>query len=310
MASLTDRACKPLIRERVPAIKKPVISDSVCSKFYGVSSTAFLQNLLTFAEHTDRALVIAFSKNRRFPCCALAPVQPFRRYSLYGARNKSDSLKNSPPISAALQEKLDAIDNEVVLLHFKWTCLMQLFGKEKHVATINATAPSIFSVIEETMFTDILLSLMRLVDPPKSGGQANLSLRSLAADISDPALKAQVEALEVQVRAKAQDVKIWRDKKLAHNDLLRLLKKGAPVPSIQISELTSALTLIREAMNLVHGYFFGTTVLYDQCITKKDGNELLFYLNYGLECWTEDKEKEDFARARKLQKSNAEARAT
>jgi hypothetical protein len=179
---------------------------------------------------------------------------------------------------------------------------MQLFGKEKHVATINATAPSIFSVIEETMFTDILLSLMRLVDPAESGGQANLSLRSLSADISDPALKAQVEALEVQVRGKVRDVKIWRDKKLAHNDLLRLLKKGAPVPAIQISELTSALALIREAMNLIHGYFFGTTVLYDQCITKKDGNALLFYLNYGLECWTEDKEKGDLARAKKLRK--------
>jgi len=159
-------------------------------------------------------------------------------------------LKNATPIPAALREKLDAIDREVVLLHFKWTYLMQLFGKEKHVAIINATAPSIFSVIEKAMFTEILLTLMRLVDSPKSKDQANLSLRSLAADISDPALRDQVQALEIQVRSKSEDAKIWRNKKLAHNDLLRLLKKSAPVPAIQISELTSALALIREAMNL------------------------------------------------------------
>jgi len=212
---------------------------------------------------------------------------------------RSEPLKNAPPIPSALQEKLTAIDNEVVLLHFKWTYLMQLFGKEKNLAVINATAPSIFSVIEEAMFTDILLTLMRLVDPPKSTRQNNLSLRSLAADISDQGLRDQVALLETKVKAKTQDIKVWRDKKLAHNDLLRLLKKSAPVPPIQISELTAALALVREALNLIHGYFFDTTVLYDQCITEKDGNQLAFYLNYGLECWTEDKEKRDFSRAKK-----------
>ncbi len=55
-------------------------------------------------------------------------------------------------------------------------------------------------------------------------------------------------------------------------------------------------------MNLIHGHFFDTSVLYDQCITEKDGKTLLFHLNYGLDCWTEDREKRDFARARKLRK--------
>ena len=179
---------------------------------------------------------------------------------------------------------------------------MQLFGKEKHLPVINATAPAIFRVIEDAMFADILLALMRLVDPPKSKNQSNLSVRSLVADISDESLRHQVADLESQVRAKTQDIKVWRDKKLAHNDLLRLLKKSAPVAPIQINELTSALALVREALNLIHRYFFDTTVLYDQCITEKDGNDLLFYLNYGLECWTEDKDKRDFARSMKWRK--------
>jgi hypothetical protein len=211
-------------------------------------------------------------------------------------------MKTTLPIPDALQEKLDAIDREVVLLHFKWTYLRQLFGNEKGVATLNATAPSIFSVKEEAMFADIFLALMRLIDPPKSRNQTNLSLRSLAAEIPDPELKKQFDDLEIQIKGKVQDIKIWRDKKLAHNDLLRLLKKSAPVPLIQISELTEVLSLIRKAMNLIHGYFTGTQVLYDQCITEKNGQALLFYLNYGLDCWTEDKEKGDLARARKLRK--------
>jgi hypothetical protein len=206
------------------------------------------------------------------------------------------------PIPESLKEKLDAVDREVVLLHFKWTYLMQLFGKEDRVSVINATASSIFSVIEEAMFADIFLTIMRLVDPPKSSNQPNLSLRALAVEIPDSDLRSRVEAIELEIRAKTKDIKIWRDKKLAHNDLLRLLKKSAPVPPIQISELTDALRLIRKAMNLVHGHFLDTDVLYDQCITEKDGNALLFYLQYGLECWNEDREKGDLSRARKIRR--------
>ena len=113
-------------------------------------------------------------------------------------------------------------------------------------------------------------------------------------------MKTQFDALEAELRQKVQDIKIWRDKKLAHNDLLRLLKKSAPVPPIQISEVIEALSLVRKAMNLIHGYFTGTSVLYDQCITEKDGKALLFHLRYGLECWTEDKKNKDFTRARKI----------
>ena len=211
-------------------------------------------------------------------------------------------MNSSFPISDSFRNKLAAIDKEVTLLHFKWTYFMQLFGKQKHVAIINATAPAIFQAIEDAMLSDILLALMRLVDPPKSLGHANLSLRSLAADISDVTLKDQIDQFEVQVRGKTQDMKVWRDKKLAHNDLLRHLQQGAPLPEIQVTALTSALSLIRQAMNLIHGHFFDTTVLYDQCITEKDGNALVFYLNYGQECWAEDKEKGDFSRAKKWRK--------
>ncbi len=206
----------------------------------------------------------------------------------------------TPTIPRALQEKLDALDREIVLLHFKWIYLKQLFGTEKHLAVVNATAPSAFSVIEEALFNEILLSLMRLVDPVGSKHQMNLSLRSLLEDIPDEKLRDQVAALEKQIREKVTDIKTWRDKKLAHNDLLRLLKKSDPVPPIQIFELTAAMQLVRKAMNLIYQFFSQPHVLYDQCVTQKDGNDLIFYLNYGLECWREDREKRNFDRARRL----------
>jgi uncharacterized protein (UPF0147 family) len=211
-------------------------------------------------------------------------------------------MNNAPSISEALLGKLTAIDKEVTLLHFKWTYFMQLFGKQKHVAILNSTAPAIFRAIEDSMLSDILLTIMRLVDPPKSMSQTNLSLQSLVTDISDATLKDQIEQLETQARDITQDMKVWRNKKLAHNDLLQHLQQGSPLPAIQVTELTSALSLIRQAMNLIHSHFFDRTVLYEKCITEKDGNALVFYLNYGQECWAEDKEKGDLRRATKWRK--------
>jgi hypothetical protein len=208
-------------------------------------------------------------------------------------------MRGTLPIPANLQEKLTAIDREVFLLHFKWTYLKQLFGTENRVAVLNATASSLFSAIEEMLFNDIFLSLLRLIDPPASlNRHSNLCLRSVAAEIPDQALKEQVEGVEVEIRAKAGDIKITRDKKLAHNDLLQHLKKSDPIPPIQIKELTDALALVRQALNLIHGHFFDREVLYEKCVTENDGNSLLFYLDYGLQSWTEDKAKEDFSRAK------------
>ena len=141
---------------------------------------------------------------------------------------------------------------------------------------------------------------MRLIDPAGSNDKMNLSLRSLFEDIPDENLRKQVEEMENQIRDKTSDVKTWRDKKLAHNDLLRLLKKSDPVPPLQISELTAAMELVRKAMNSIHRFFLQPHVMYDQCVTQKDGNDLIFYLNYGLECWREDIQKRNFDRARRL----------
>jgi hypothetical protein len=104
-------------------------------------------------------------------------------------------METSRPISPALDEKLKAIDLEVRNLFFKLKFFSQLFTEPKKVEILKATAVSLFQSIEESMLFDILLSITRLTDPPKSIRQENLSFENLLQEIPDSPLRTEIAGL-------------------------------------------------------------------------------------------------------------------
>jgi len=122
-------------------------------------------------------------------------------------------------------------------------------------------------------------------------------------------LKTQVSDLLAEIKRKTRDIVVWRKKKLAHNDLQKALGSFS-LPPIQKKDLTDTLKLIPKVMNLIYGYFHDTEVRYDLCVTSNDGDSLLFYLEYGLDAWEEDKRNHNIDRLHKLRdrrKVNKEA---
>ena len=69
-----------------------------------------------------------------------------------------------------VKRKVDALDSEVRRLVFKWRFFKQVFGNPVKVELLNAAAPAFFRCVEDSMLYDILLSMSRLIDPPKSAG--------------------------------------------------------------------------------------------------------------------------------------------
>ena len=64
----------------------------------------------------------------------------------------------------------EQLENEVIWLHLKWEFYLQLFGvDEKRIELLNTTAPQFFGVRQDTMFDNLLISISRLTDPPKTG---------------------------------------------------------------------------------------------------------------------------------------------
>jgi hypothetical protein len=209
--------------------------------------------------------------------------------------------KEPATMPAALEEKLKAVDLEVRSLHFKWKFFSQLFTDPKRVEILNAAAAALFQSVEDSMLSDMFLSIARLTDRSESLGQENLSLENLLREIPDDSLRMHAEALLAQVKDKTRAIKVWRNKKPSHNDLPK-----APgivsLPSIQKKDFTDTLDLIPKIIDPISKHFSDTMTMYEECITSNDGDSLLFYLEYGLDARDEDKKNSNLDRRHKLQK--------
>lgn len=209
-------------------------------------------------------------------------------------------MKELPPISDDLRTKISALDHEVTMLHFKWIYFLQLFGKKHRVATFNKVAGSAFQMIQTAMLNDLLLAITRLCGPAVSAGKRTLSFRGIAQSIPDAKIRAKIEDAETKLRQVTESVRVLRNEKLAYNSLDRKMS-GIAVPTIQMAALKEALRLTAESMNILNRHYFDSMTGYEHAVPDlADGSALWFHLQYGLECWTEDRERGEMTRARKI----------
>lgn len=100
------------------------------------------------------------------------------------------------------------------------TLYMQLFGQEEHVAELNKFNGFIFSRIERACLERICLKVATLMDPPKSMGKENLSLGRFINQTKSSLLQGLFNSLKEFYEESG--IKDWRNKVLAHADLLTL----------------------------------------------------------------------------------------
>jgi len=63
-----------------------------------------------------------------------------------------------------------ALNDELAWLYMKWGEYLELFGtKPTRIDLVNQAAGPFFRVVQDTLWEDTLLSIARLIDPPKSG---------------------------------------------------------------------------------------------------------------------------------------------
>jgi hypothetical protein len=68
---------------------------------------------------------------------------------------------------------------DVASLQHKWDFYSELFGAEENTKLLSELAIASFNIIFETLQNDVTMAIYRLSDPPRSGGQDNLSLETL-----------------------------------------------------------------------------------------------------------------------------------
>ncbi len=207
-------------------------------------------------------------------------------------------------IPGAFRAKFTVLDLEVIDLHFALLYFSQLFGNPETVDVLRRPAPIVFRHIQRTMVHSIILALRRLVDPPRSGGHDNVSLLSLAEDVEDDESRNVLTNAHDELTDVTHHLKQWRDRKLAHNDLTFLTNEKYALQAVRNDELARAAEIVADCLNYFYGRYGNRTVLYENCVSQKDGDSLLFYLRYGLHSWEEDRINRDFSLVRKLREQS------
>ena len=147
--------------------------------------------------------------------------------------------------------------DEVIHLHDVWEQYRKLYGhSEDRVKLLNASARGFFARLQQLMVRDVILSISRLTDPPKSvKGEANLVLSTL---LEDPRLANRAELMEElksgidEAKRLARPIRQYRNRYIAHFDQATAI--GAPDDPLPPVPGSSVDNLIARIEAVCHRY--------------------------------------------------------
>ncbi len=190
-----------------------------------------------------------------------------------------------------IQEHWASLHYEVTLLHVHWAYYRELYGtSRKRVDVLNQCAGTFFNNLHWILLDHVQLTLAKLGDPPVSktprGRRENLVVGALIRKIKDrgdASLAANLKTANRVFRKSCDHIRDRRNTRIAHFDLDTMQKERAGLAAgPSRDEIESALTALRELMNLVEGFYCDNRTRYELTITEGDGESMLSMLARGL----------------------------
>ena len=187
---------------------------------------------------------------------------------------------------------MHALWNETAWLYVVWHQFETLFGeKASRVEILNRGAPVFFRIVQDVLWDQTLLAIARLVDPPQSPGKGerrNLTVMGLSAHIQDQLLREEVENLCAIARVKASFAVDWRNRRIAHHDLMLRLDTPTtplkPASRLKVREAMDAIAAVTQHIDL---RIRETDLVYDWSSNPGDALSVLKRLRDGL-AWQQE----------------------
>jgi hypothetical protein len=193
-----------------------------------------------------------------------------------------------PELPAEAQDIFRDLCQDLASLHGKWQLYLQLYSDPETVNLLNDTARAAFQMIEESLRSDITMSICRLSDPPRSCGQDNLSMETLVQKLAHiDGLK----ELHENFQERCKDVRIYRNKRVGHDDLRASLHPHDNLlPNITRNDIEGILAAAARLMNHVYRSYVDGELCF-QPFAVGDGKALLYWLKEAKECDDAEREK-------------------
>ena len=146
----------------------------------------------------------------------------------------------------------------------------ELFAGADNVKLLNAVGGGLFRDVQQISWSDLMLRLTRLTDPPRSAGRDNLTIQRLPDLCKDPELRHEVVGLMRKAIDAAGFARDWRNRLIGHADLDRAIDPRAkPLDSANLQKVKRALTAVHAVLNTVNVRLLGTTIENDVVIRPR-----------------------------------------
>ena len=192
-------------------------------------------------------------------------------------------------ISPELNDIFLAVNREVTWLHTVWDLYIQLYGtSDEHMNIMNSSAPLFFSIVQNILFEELAITVNRLIEKHNTFGKDNACLEQIIEKIDSNTHPSLIDILRVKlkdIRSKSSTFRMWRNKRIAHSDLVTILEKNSEIlPGITRREVQELISKISEFMNEFSIPLLGGAQGYMPFLTGYgDGNELIRLLKIALE---------------------------
>ncbi|MGZ5435134.1 MAG: AbiU2 domain-containing protein [Pyrinomonadaceae bacterium] len=197
-------------------------------------------------------------------------------------------------LSSEVAELYTPLFSQVSYLHAQWEIYRQLYvaGPETF-QLLKWAADGFFRVVQDTLASEILLTISRLTDAKQTGrgnrARDNLSLDQLTHSVDQskfPVLRAEIDNRLTQSQQACAFARDVRNKLLAHSDLSTSLRdREAVISQATTTNIDAALVSIVHVMNAIPAHFDGSTVVYEIARMPDDGNSLLNRLRDSRNYW-------------------------
>lgn len=149
---------------------------------------------------------------------------------------------------------LDAFKEELWDLERHWFLFVDLYGnkhREKRRSVLFPSHPLLFDVIKLRLHDHVQLIISRLLDPAKTCGKDNLSLKTLIATYSPFSAEAQtkIDNTLIEIQANFANIKQHRNKRISHSDLNN--KLNHELPTVKIKEIKLVIDNLELIFNLI-----------------------------------------------------------
>jgi len=177
------------------------------------------------------------------------------------------------------RELLNAIEREFIQLRYRWVMFGQLFDSgQDNVDLLNKSGSNVFQLLQKLIIDDVMMSLCRLSDPPRSMGHENASLRNLFGKLEQELpseSQEKINAKLAELGEHLEKVTTLRNKALSHTDMTHALNTEL-LPRPTYDEIEGAIDAVTSVLNEITGRVFDYSSDYNPLLPfGHDGNKLL-----------------------------------